>query len=262
MPSANGHRPVIGVPLMRSRNDRNAPIYGLRRTYLRALHLAGAAPFTIPLEMEEDVYRALFERLDGVFLAGGEDIDPGSYGQAPHALLGQTDAERDRVEILLARWAVAEGKPLLGVCRGHQVLNVALNGVMLQDVQTMWPHAERHDYRDATLFTRDFLSHPVAVDPNSLLSRIVGERVQVNSLHHQAIDRLGRGLKVVGRTPGGVIEAVEVERHPFAVGVQWHPEELVADAKMLGLFQAFARASTGRLAIAANGNGKGNEPGD
>ena len=217
------------------------------------VRLAGAAPFTIPLELDEDAYRALFERLDGVFLAGGEDIDPGSYGQTPHDLLGQTDAERDRVEILFARWAVAEGKPLLGVCRGHQVLSVALNGAMVQDVQAMWPHVERHDYRDPTKFARNFLSHPVILDPNSIVARVVGERVQVNSLHHQAIDRLGRGVKVVGKTPGGVIEAVEVERHPFAVGVQWHPEELVADAKMLGLFQAFTRVSSGLPPIAANG---------
>ena len=256
MSSSNGHRPVIGVPLMRSRNDRNAPIYGMRRTYLRALHLAGAAPFTIPLEMDEDTYRALYERLDGVFLAGGEDIDPSNYGQTRHELLGQTDAERDRVEILFVRWAVDGGKPILGVCRGHQVLSVALNGTMIQDVHAMWPGAERHDYRDSSRFTRDFLSHTVDLDPASSLAQVVGERVQVNSLHHQAIDRLGRGLKVVGKTSGGVIEAVELEHHPFAVGVQWHPEELVADAKMLSLFQAFARVSDGQAPIATNGNGK------
>ncbi len=103
MLSLNGHRPVIGVPMMRSLNEFSAPIYGMRRTYLRALHMAGAAPFTIPLEMDEDTYRAMYERLDGVFLAGGEDIDPSNYGQSPHALLGQTDAERDRVELLFAR---------------------------------------------------------------------------------------------------------------------------------------------------------------
>ncbi len=251
MPSANGHRPVIGVPLMRSRNEYNAPIYGMRRTYLRALHSAGAAPFTIPLEMDEDTYRALFERLDGVFLAGGEDIDPSNYGQARHELLGLTDAERDRVEILFTRWAVDEGKPILGVCRGHQVLSVALDGTMLQDVQAMWPGAERHDYRDNTQFTRNFLSHTIDLDPTSSLAQVMGARVQVNSLHHQAIDRLGRGLKVVGTTTGGVIEAVELEHHPFAVGVQWHPEELIADANMLGLFQAFAHASNG------NGNHDG-----
>ena len=257
MPSPNGHRPVIGVPLMRSRNEYSAPIYGMRRTYLRALHLAGAAPFTIPLEMDEDTYRAMYERLDGVFLAGGEDIDPSHYGQSRHELLGQTDAERDRVEILFARWAVDEGKPILGVCRGHQVLSVALGGAMYQDVQTMLPGSDRHDYRDSTQFSRDLLSQKVVLDPASFLAQIVEAQVEVNSLHHQAIDRLGRGLKVVGTTPDGVIEAVELDNHPFAMGVQWHPEELVADANMLGLFQAFVRASSAQPAVALRGNGRG-----
>ncbi len=244
---------------MRTSNEFGAPIYGMRRTYLRALHLAGAATFAIPLEMDDDTYRALFERLDGVFLAGGEDIDPRNYGQSPHALLGQIDAERDRVDILFARWAVDEGKPIFGVCRGHQVLSVALGGTMYQDVQTMLPGSERHDYRDSTQFPRDLLSQEVTLAPSSLLAQVVKTQVEVNSLHHQAIDRLGRGLKVVGETADGVIEAVELERHPFAFGVQWHPEELVADAKQLGLFQVFVRASSAQSAIAMQGNGRGIE---
>lgn len=244
MPGTNGYRPLIGVPLTHDHNQRGAEIYGLRRTYFDALELAGAAPYGIPLDKEADVYRSLFARLDGLFLAGGEDIHPAAYGQAPHALLGTTDAERDRVEILLTRLAVDEGKPVFGVCRGHQVLSVALGGTMYQDVQTMAPEVERHDYRDKR-FSRQFLSHTVSVDPDSWLARTVGEQPQVNSLHHQAIDRPGAGLEVIGRTEGGVIEAVEMPGHPFVVGVQWHPEELVADAKMLDLFKAFVRACRG-----------------
>jgi len=256
MSSLNGHRPVIGVPLMRSHNEYSAPIYGMRRTYLRALHLAGAAPFTIPLEMDEGTYRAMYERLDGVFLAGGEDIDPVNYGQSPHALLGLTDAERDRVEMLFARWATDEGKPILGVCRGHQVLSVASGGTMYQDVQTMLPGSDQHDYRDGTQFSRDLLSQKAVLDPVSYLAEVVGAQVAVNSLHHQAIDRLGRGLKVVGTTSDGVIEAVELEHHPFAMGVQWHPEELVGDANMLGLFQTFVRASSNQPTVFMRGNGR------
>jgi putative glutamine amidotransferase len=197
----------------------------------------------------------MYDRLDGIFLAGGEDIDPSNYNQSPHALLGQTDVERDRVEILFARWALDGGKPILGVCRGHQMLSVALGGTMYQDVQTMLSGSEQHDYRDSTRYSRDLLSQKVTLAPTSFLAQIIEAQVAVNSLHHQAIDRLGQGLYVVGTTADGVIEAIELEHHPFALGVQWHPEELVADANMLGLFQAFVRASCAQPAVTFQGNG-------
>ncbi len=120
----------------------------------------------------------------------------------------------------------------------------------------MLPGSDRHDYRDSTQFSRDLLSQKVVLDPTSFLAQVVDTQVAVNSLHHQAIDHLGRGLKVVGTTADGVIEAVELEHHPFAVGVQWHPEELVGDANMLGLFQAFVRAASTQPAISFRENGR------
>ncbi len=129
---------------------------------------------------------------------------------------------------------------MFGVCRGHQVLNVALGGSMYQDVQLI-PHADRHDFR-GNGYARDLRAHTVQLDPHSHLAQIVGPNPAVNSLHHQAINRLGNGVRVVGRSPGGVIEAIEVIDHPYAMGVQWHPEELIADPAMLDLFRQFVLA--------------------
>ncbi|NOZ72878.1 MAG: gamma-glutamyl-gamma-aminobutyrate hydrolase family protein [Chloroflexi bacterium] len=236
-------RPVIGIPTQLFQLEPNKVIQGLRTTYAHALKLAGGIPLQIPLELDEESYHSICERLDGLFLGGGPDIDPHFYGETPHKRLGIVDAERDRVEILLARWAVAANKPIFGVCRGHQVMNVAMGGTMYQDVETMMVGADRHDFR-GNGYARDFLSHSVQLQADSHVGRITGTQIAVNSLHHQAIRTIGQRVRVVGKSPGGVIEAIEIEGHPFAMGVQWHPEELVADPIMLNLFRRFVEACT------------------
>jgi putative glutamine amidotransferase len=213
----------------------------MNHRYLSALAEAGAAPSLIPLlDDQPDTLRALYDRLDGVFIAGGVDLDPGGYGEAGHRLLGRIDPPRDRVELLFTRWAVADGKPLLGVCRGLHIINVEAGGTLFQDCADQIPGALKHDYFPTQGWARDHLAHEVAVRPGSRLAAIVGEpTIRVNSMHHQAVQRLGGGLVSTAHASDGVVEALERPDHPFLLGVQWHAE-MLADRR---LFTAFVEAA-------------------
>jgi putative glutamine amidotransferase len=215
---------------------------GQNRSYVDALIQAGAAPLLIPHPLDEPRLRRLYERLHGVLLPGGVDVAPAHYGEPEKDWCGSISPSRDDVELALARWAVDDGKPLLAICRGIQVLNVALGGTLHQDIKAEVPDAKKHDwYPD---HPRDKPSHPVAVVPQTRLARILGAAsVQVNSMHHQAIKDLAPGLSITARAPDGIVEGVEAEAHPFALGVQWHPEELVSgDAGARRLFDALVDA--------------------
>jgi len=237
--------PVIGITCIQSRAGKkySPPRLGQNEAYLRALVSAGAVPLMIPTLEEPGHLRVLYNLLDGLLLPGGEDVDPACYSHETQSWCGRVSPERDEVEIALARWAMADGLPLLAICRGTQVLNVALGGSLHQDIATELPGTERHDwYPD---HPRDRVSHKVAVTPGSRLVAVLETTSPpVNSLHHQAIDVTAPELAVVGRAPDNVIEAVEAPGHPFALGVQWHPEELAAgDVRAQRLFDALARAS-------------------
>ncbi|HRW05700.1 MAG TPA: gamma-glutamyl-gamma-aminobutyrate hydrolase family protein [Caldilineaceae bacterium] len=241
-----GKRPLIGVPTGRENSQRfhGLPLYIMNQTYIRVLENLGALPVMIPLGMSEATLRGIFDRLDGIFLPGGEDIDPQHYGAQPHAKLGTTDPERDRTELLLTRWALAEGMPFLGVCRGIQVLNVACGGSLFQDLPSDCPSFEKHDYMPPS-FDRFHISHQIQIESNSRLAQALGERHGVNSMHHQGIDRLGTALRVVARAADGLPEAVEIPALPFVIGVQWHPEEMATrDNTTSGLFYNFVCAAS------------------
>jgi putative glutamine amidotransferase len=215
---------------------------GQNQTYIDALARAGAVPLLLPQLLDRVMLRAMYERVDGILLPGGEDIDPARYGEPLHERCGAITSDRDEMELTLAQWAVAERKPLLAICRGIQVLNVALGGTLFQDIKAQVPGALNHTwYPD---YPRDRLSHQVEVIPQTDLARIVGDvALPVNSLHHQAIKDLACGLVVTARAPDQIIEAVEADGHPFALGVQWHPEELAAcDERAQGLFNALVTA--------------------
>jgi putative glutamine amidotransferase len=238
-------RPLIGVPTGREKSQRffGLPLYIMNQTYIRVLENLGALPVMIPLQMSEETLFGIFQRLDGLFLPGGEDLDPSAYGQERHPQLGASDIERDRTELLLVRWALAEGMPLLGVCRGIQVINVVCGGTLYQDLHSQRPDLEKHDYFPPT-FERFRVSHQVTIEPDSRLAHALGGRHEVNSMHHQGIADLGAGLRVVARAEDGLAEAVEVPTLPFAVGVQWHPEELAkTDQHSSSLFEEFLRAA-------------------
>lgn len=240
-------RPLIGVPTGREKSQRffGLPLYIMNQTYIRVLENLGALPVMIPLQMSEETLYGIFARLDGLFLPGGEDIDPSHYGAERHPQLGAPDKERDRTELLLTRWALAAGMPLLGVCRGVQVINVVCGGTLYQDIHSQRPDLDKHDYFPPS-YERYRVTHQVRIEPDSRLAGALGTSHEVNSMHHQGIDRLGRGLRVVGRAEDGLPEAVEMPALPFVVGVQWHPEELAkTDQHSKSLFYQFIRAAAG-----------------
>lgn len=177
---------------------------------------------------------------------GGHDVDPAHYGEERHPLCDKTDPPRDWTELTLSRWALAEGKPVFGVCRGIQVLNVACGGSLYQDLGSQFPGAIKHDYFSSTTeFPRDHLAHAVQVEPASRLHRLLGtERCQVNSMHHQGIKKLAPGLTASAFAPDGLIEGVEAPGERFVAGVQWHAEELADHPAMRHLFSGFVAAAS------------------
>lgn len=238
-------RPLIGVPTGREKSQRfyGLPLYIMNQTYIRMLENLGALPVMIPLQMTEATLRGIFERLDGLFLPGGEDIDPSHYGAPQHPRLGATDKERDRTELLVTRWAVETGMPLLGVCRGLQMINVACGGTLHQDLHDECPLLNKHDFTPPT-YERYRISHTVTIEPDSRLAHALGTVHEVNSMHHQGIDQLGAGLRVVARAEDGLPEAIEIPVLPYVVGVQWHPEELATtDQHHSNLFYDFVEAA-------------------
>ncbi len=239
-----GQHPLVGITSTEipSGDEHGATKIGQNRSYVRALSGAGAAPLLIPHVTDPTRLRALYDRLDGLLLPGGGDVDPARYGQAPHEKTANVAPERDEVELALARWAVAEGKPLLAICRGIQVLDVALGGTLYQDIEAQVPGAGKHDWYPG--HPRDKRAHHVTISPDSRLASILGAtEYAANSLHHQAIQDVAPNLTVVARAPDGLVEAVEIDDHPFALGVQWHPEELApADRRAQALLAAFVKA--------------------
>jgi len=245
------NRPLIGIPCFAAeRAGTNRPIYGNNRAYIHAIEHAGGAPVLIPLLESAESVAAIRARLDGLLLTGGGDIEPSFYGEARMPECGEAEPERDVVEIEFTRWALREEVPVLGVCRGLQVLNVVQGGTLYQDIATQRPGASNHAVIE---WGRSHLAHDVDVDPDSHLAGVLGAtHVTVNSLHHQAVNRLGDGLRVVARSEDGIVEGMELAGHPFVLAVQYHPEELEEfDEASRRLFAAFVEACRQRMAGAA-----------
>lgn len=244
-------RPIIGVPTQNLQSIGGVapelpPSWVMSHRYVNALTTAGAIPWLVPLIDDDATLRAVYEELDGVFLPGGADVDPASYNEERHSACDRSDPARDRVELAFVRWAMEERKPVLGVCRGLQIINLAAGGTLIQDLAALRPGSVKHDYfpfRDG--FARDHLAHPVRVVEGTRLHRLAGRtEFAVNSMHHQAIERLGKELITSAIAPDGVIEGIETAEDYFLVGVQWHPEALLdADPKMRMLFEQFVAAA-------------------
>ena len=210
--------------------------------YIRAVQDAGGVPILLPPQLDAEPRAALSELLDGVLLTGGGDIDPARFGQSRHPAVYEVVPARDGLELDLTRQALDRRLPLLAICRGIQVLNVALGGTLQQDIPSGVPGALRH----SQTAPRPQPTHRVKVEDGTRLARILGvSELEVNSFHHQAVERLGAGLRAVAWSPDGVVEGAEMDVSAgFVIAVQWHPEDLVAhDATARRLFQALVDES-------------------
>lgn len=235
-------RPLIGITTADFEENGNP----YHRSYARnawAIADAGGLPVYIPTGLEEDLLRELYERLDAVLLPGGPDVDPSYYGAHRHPMTQIIDDARDSLELTLARWTYADDRPLFGICRGHQVMNVAFGGTLIQDipslVETDLTHATTPD------LPRGTIRHSVALAEDSRLASILGTtEVSVNSLHHQSVETPAPNVKITGYSPDGVVEALEVPEKQFVLSVQWHPEDLYDDQDgMKRLFESFVEAA-------------------
>jgi putative glutamine amidotransferase len=238
-------RPLIGITCG-PHHDNGRLFYGSLPAYLKSVEQAGGAPVLITPTDDSDVLRALYERMDGILVAGGGDVDPAEYGMDRGGLVDEVDKERDFTELNVTRWAADDDKPLLGICRGCQVVNVALGGTLYRDINAEYPNKNGTDHDLWGKFPRSHVAHIVEVKPTSKLASAVGETVsQVNSMHHQALRDVPSKLAVSATSPDGLIEGVEIPNARFFVGVQWHPEELTEYSEsMRKLFKTFVDASS------------------
>ena len=205
----------------------------LALAYPGAVSTGGGAPVIVPPFAPEDDVEAILERVDGVVLSGGPDIHPCLYGQEEHPELGPIDIGLDRFELGFVRRALERDLPVLGICRGAELLNVARGGTLIQHVEG---HRQTEEARIPT--------HDVRVEEGSRLAEVLGEtRLKVNTFHHQAMDALGGGVKPVAWSDDGLVEAIELSGLEFAVGVQWHAEGLIDERPQCSLFSHFAAAA-------------------
>ena len=231
----NVMKPIIGISRCSKLDD-----------YIASIEQAGGRPRV--LEVSESAKKVLSE-IHGLLLTGGGDVDPVFYGEDRHPSTEDAEPGRDEFEMDLARRAVDTGVPLLAICRGAQVLNVATGGTLVQDIPTEVTTELAHTVEQP----KDTIAHDVAVAPGSKLHRILGDAVtsahtcRVNSRHHQSVGKLGKDLAASATAPDGVIEAIEAPDAEFCVGVQWHPENFWRSGEFRGLFEAFVAIARRRL---------------
>lgn len=229
-------KPLIGITTAYEKREKR-DYESLSYNYIKAVQLAGGLPILIPTLLYEEMDRYL-DLIDGLILSGGDDIDPALYGEEPILELGEVCPERDLFEMKFLAKAIERKVPILGICRGFQMINVALGGTLYQDIKVQ----QGSEFNHLNLVDPvDTLEHEVTLEQNSKLYQMMGkDRLMVNSLHHQAINEIGRNLKVVGLSFDHIVEALEYEGESFMLGVQWHPEDLVVkDNYFLELFKAF-----------------------
>lgn len=236
-------KPLIGITAYtRAWPDTGWPYDASYAQNARAVELAGGLPVLIPSQVELETLREIYQRMDGILLPGGEDVDPLHYFQQAHESVKRLNPTRDRAELSLARWAVEDDLPMLGVCRGIQVLNVALGGTLIQDIPSMRESKLTHDIEAGE--PRSKRMHTVRVDSRSRLGELLdAEEVVVTSLHHQAIETLAPQARISALAPDGIVEAIELSGSRFILAVQWHPEDMLDDDGMRRIFAGFVESA-------------------
>lgn len=213
----------------------------LSMTYIESVRRAGGIPVVIPLTTDTTQISEIVSVLDALIMSGGEDIDPAYFGEEPHPNLGEVVPDRDKFDVALIERVIAEGKPLLAICRGEQVLNVVLGGSLYQDIPSQLPESIQHQQN----IPRDKGSHSIKIVENSLLHKLLNvDSLEVNSFHHQSVKNLGKGLKITATSSDGVVEAIELEGKQV-LGVQFHPEGFVysGDLTFLPIFEWLVKAA-------------------
>lgn len=232
-------KPLIGVTasLLREPPQRNW-VYN-SADYFHAIQDAGGIPVLLPLISSDREAAEVLDRVDGLLLSGGGDMDPHYFGEEPHPQLGEITPERDIAELALTREALRRKLPIFGICRGHQVLAVAAGGTLHQDISARVPGAIKHQQQAP----RWYPSHSVTVKPGTMLNALLGNSFRVNSFHHQAVRSVPADWVVSATAPDGVIEALEHPGYRFVLSVQWHPESFVGRGDQFRrLFEAFLAA--------------------
>ncbi len=234
-------KPVIGVT---ASMEIDQSVYTVNNRNIKAILRAGGMPVILPYYLEEEDVQQIASQIDGLYATGGYDIDPTLFGEEPHPDLGTIIPARDHSEIKLMKKLLEWKKPILGVCRGSQTLNIAAGGDMYQDIYAQTDQALLQHTQKAPM---EHMSHYVYVEKDSLLYRITGEeKFKINSYHHQANRDVSGEFRISGKASDGVVEAVESKELPFVLGLQWHPEATAAvnDQPSLKIYEAFIDACT------------------
>ena len=231
---------VVAVSATSDESNGNPHRVRLNNAYVNALESAGLVPVVVPPLTSNEGVHAILSRVDGLLLTGGEDVEPSLYGQPRSSKCHESNISRDHTEIALVKAAREMGLPVLAICRGPQLLNVALGGTLIQDIPSEVPNALAHEVRE----DRAARVHDVSIEPGSRLAKAIGKtQITVNSLHHQSVLDVAPGMRVTARAPDGIVEAIEsTDDDWWALAVQWHPEELNDSPEPWdrGIFKAFA----------------------
>lgn len=238
--------PIIGIAM-----DTGERGFTLGLDYARAIEAAGGVAWGIPPAAHVEAILANLQSMHGLLLPGGNDVDPFLYGEETLPENGSLEPARDALELPLARWALQRGVPILGICRGMQVMNVAAGGTLFQDI----PSQTRTRLQHRQKAPRWHATHSIDITADSLLYRALGvTSVRVNTFHHQAVREVAAGFVVSARARDGIVEAIEAPDHPFALGVQWHPEAMCErDTVQAALFTHFVGAARSYLDAARDG---------
>ena len=240
-------KPVIGIAgnILIGENGNNAGVYRsyVNHEYVVSIENAGGIPVILPIDSSKENREELLEHLEGIVMSGGYDIDPEWYGEEAILEQGFVMREVDDSDLLLIRKAYEKQKPILGICRGIQSINVAFGGTLYQDLKAQKSSVIRHIQKGG----RADAAHWVTICPESFLGQCFGEKVRVNTYHHQAIKDVASGFRVTAKAKDGVIEGIEKEKGGFVIGVQWHPEVMAASGnkQMQDLFKKFIEECRG-----------------